>query len=86
MVKDEQLVAQLEEDYTQASLKPRDRAMLDHVVKLTPTPAFVAEDDGQTLRDAGFDDRDVLDIALITSYFAFVNRVADGLGVALEDY
>lgn len=86
MTKDEKLVTQLKEDYTKASLVPKDRAMLDYVAKLTRSPAAVSEDDVQALREAGFDDRAILDIALITAYFAFVNRVADGLGVALEDY
>ena len=85
MTKDEKLVAQLKEDYTKASLGPKDRAMLDYVAKLTRTPAAVSEDDVQALREAGFDDRVILDIALVTAYFAFVNRVADGLGVAPEN-
>ena len=86
MTADEELVTQLKEDYTKASLDPKDRAMLDYVAKLTRTPAAFTEDDVQALREASFDDRAILDIALITAYFAFVNRVADGLGVALEDY
>lgn len=36
------------------------------------------------MRDAGLDDRDILDVAQITAYFAYVNRIADGLGVGLE--
>ena len=84
LVKDEKLAAQLEEDYTRASLNPADRAMLDYVIKLTRTPAAVAAADVQALREAGFDDRAILDIAQLTAYFAFVTRLADGLGVALE--
>ena len=59
--------------------------MLDYAAKLTQTPAAVTEGDVQALRDVGFEDRAVLDIVQITAYFAFVNRLADGLGVALED-
>lgn len=86
MVKDDTLLAQLKEDYAQASLSPADRAMLDYAAKLTRMPATVTCQDVQALRDAGFDDRAILDIAQITAYFAFVNRTADGLGVVLEDY
>jgi uncharacterized peroxidase-related enzyme len=80
------LVNQITEDYTQAPISPADRAMLDYATKLTLTPAAVTADDVQTLRDAGFDDRAILDIAQITAYFAFVNRTADGLGVTQEPY
>lgn len=83
---DETLVAQLKKDYTQADLSPADRAMLDYAAKLTRTQAAVSEADVQALREAGFDDRAILDIAQITAYFAFVTRLADGLGVTLEDY
>jgi uncharacterized peroxidase-related enzyme len=82
---DETLVAHIKADYTQANLSPTDRAMLDYAAKLTRTPAAVSEADVQALRKAGFDDRAILDIAQITAYFAFVTRLADGLGVTLED-
>jgi uncharacterized peroxidase-related enzyme len=84
--KDDALLAQLKEDYTQASLGAADRAMLDYVAKLTLAPATVTRDDVQALRDAGFEDRAILDIAQITAYFALVNRTADGLGVTLENH
>jgi alkylhydroperoxidase family enzyme len=60
--------------------------MLDYVSKLTLSPTDVGEQDVQALRTAGFGDRAILDIALITGYFAFVNRLAEGLGVQLEDH
>ncbi len=84
LIKDERQVAQLKEDYTRASLDLADRMMLDYVAKLTLTPAAVTNDDVQSLREAGFGDRAILDIAQITAYFAFVTRLADGLGVTLE--
>ena len=58
--------------------------MLDFVAKLTRSPGEMAERDLTPLRDAGFDDRAIHDIVLVAAYYAFVNRVADGLGVALE--
>jgi len=78
------LIAQLREDYTQAPLNEADRTMLDYVAKLTETPSAVVEADVEALRQAGFSDRAILDVAQITAYFAFVTRLADGLGVSLE--
>jgi uncharacterized peroxidase-related enzyme len=86
LTRDDELVAQLKEDYRRASLSDGDRAILDYVVKLTHTPSVVTEDDVETLREVGFEDRAILDVAQITAYFAFVTRVADGLGVTTEDY
>ncbi len=62
-----------------------DRAMLDYAVKLTRIPASVTAADVDGLRAAGFDDRGIHDICAIVAYFAFVNRIADGLGVELEE-
>lgn len=83
--KDDARVAQVAEDYRQADVSDREQAMLDYGVKLTREPANVSESDVETLRSAGFSDRDVLDITLITSYFNFVNRIAEGLGVEVTD-
>ena len=58
--------------------------MLDYAVKLTSTPQAMTAQDVQILRDVGFDDRAIHDICNVTAYFAYVNRVADGLGVELE--
>lgn len=80
------LVKALSDDYRGARLAPADLAMLDYVAKLTRAPATVDEADVRRLREAGFDDRAILDICQVTAYYAFVNRLADGLGVELEDY
>ncbi|CAN5754600.1 hypothetical protein BH23ACT4_BH23ACT4_15770 [soil metagenome] len=61
-------------------------AMLDYVDKLTRHPASVGEGDIERLREAGFSDRDVLDICQVTAYYAYVNRIADGLGVEVEGW
>ncbi len=58
--------------------------MLEYVLKLTLTSSQITVDDTERLRNAGFDDREIHDICCITAYFAFVNRVSDGLGVDLE--
>ncbi len=60
--------------------------MLEYVEKLTVTPWDVFGEDVNLLREAGFTDRDVLDICEIASYYAYVNRIADGLGVKLETW
>ncbi len=55
--------------------------MLDYIAKLTLSPANVAPQDLDHLRQAGFDDQGILQINLIASWFNYINRVADGLGV-----
>ncbi len=86
LVRDDALVDQLKEDFRQAPLSVEDHVMLDYVVKLTKRPFAVAESDVEGLREVGFSDRTILDVVQITAYFAFVNRLAGGLGVTLEDY
>jgi uncharacterized peroxidase-related enzyme len=71
----------LRRDHTQANLNNQDRAMLDFVVRLTVQPARLGPDDLARLRAAGFDDRAILQITMITAWFNYVNRVADALGV-----
>lgn len=58
--------------------------MLRYAAKLTLAPTEMTQDDVESLRSVGFDDRAIHDIACIVGYFAFVNRIADGLGVQLE--
>ncbi len=55
--------------------------MLDYAAKLTLTPADMGREDVESLRSHGFDDQAILQINLIASYFNYINRVADGLGV-----
>ncbi len=78
---DQELAAQLARDYTQAELNNADGAMLDYAAKLTNHPARVTPADLQRLRDVGFTDQAILQIKLIASWFNYINRVADGLGV-----
>jgi len=81
---DKGLVGALEKDYTAASISPQDRVMLDYVVKLTKDATKVWKDDIERLRSVGFDDRGILQITLIASWFNYINRVADSLGVGRE--
>lgn len=59
--------------------------MLDYALELTRDPGQIGAAAIDRLRSAGFTDRAIHDICAITAYFAFVNRIADGLGVELED-
>ena len=81
---DEELVAALRRDYTQAPLSKQDRVMLNYVAKITLRAAQVAPADIKGLRHAGFSDQAILQINLIASWFNYINRVADGLGVGRE--
>ncbi len=81
----EQMAAALERDYRTAELNPRERAMLDYASKLTLTPKNVSAEDISRLRAEGLADRAIHDLCAITAYYAFVNRLADGLGVELEE-
>ncbi len=60
--------------------------MLEYAYKLTLEPWSMIKADVETLREANFSDADILDINQVAGYYAFVNRLADGLGVELEDY
>lgn len=84
MTLDKALVDALEKDYTTAPITPQERVMLDYVVKLTKDATKVRKDDIDGLRTAGYDDRAILQIALIASWFNYINRVADSLGVGRE--
>ncbi len=70
-------------DYTTADLDPQTRGMLDYAVKLTREPWAMQETDVQALRDLRLSDEQILSVNLITCMFSFLNRLADGLGVAL---
>ena len=58
--------------------------MLDYVAQLTKDATRLSENNHQKLRSAGFDDQGILQITLIASWFNYINRVADALGVGRE--
>ena len=84
MTLDKALVQALEEDYTTAPITPQERVMVDYVVKLTKDATRCSKNDIAGLRAAGFDDRGILQITLIASWFNYINRVADAVGVGRE--
>ena len=78
------MVEALQRDYPSAPIAEQDRTMLDYVVKLTKDATKVSPADHDKLRTAGFDDRGILQITLIASWFNYINRVADALGVGRD--
>jgi len=83
---DDDLVAAVEQDWTTAPLSPERRAMLNFAVKLTRTPSAMNNSDVEDLRNVGFSDRDILDIVEVVAYYAYANRIADGLGIETEPW
>jgi uncharacterized peroxidase-related enzyme len=81
---DTDLVQTIRTDYTKANLNEQDRAMLDYVAQLTKDATKIGPSDLDRLRAVGFDDKAILQINLIASWFNYINRVADGLGVGRE--
>ena len=84
MALDVALVKALVEDYEHAPLSTADRAMLDYVSELTRDATRIGRKDHERLRAVGFDDRAILQITLIASWFNYINRVADALGVGRD--
>jgi uncharacterized peroxidase-related enzyme len=75
------MVRALTEDYTTAPISAQDRVMIDFVVQLTKDATKISPADHDRLRAVGFDDTAILQITLIASWFNYINRVADALGV-----
>jgi uncharacterized peroxidase-related enzyme len=78
------LVAALEDDYREAPISAQEKVMLDYVVQITRDSTRISPADHERLRAAGFDDKGILQITLIASWFNYINRVADALGVGRE--
>jgi len=81
---DEKLVESLRVDFRTAAISAQDRVMLDYVEALTKDATRIGKEDHEKLRAAGFDDRGILQITLIASWFNYINRVADALGVGRD--
>jgi uncharacterized peroxidase-related enzyme len=82
---DEALVDAIRRDFRKAPLSVQDRTMLEYVEKITRDATQVGREDHDRLRAAGFDDRGIVQITLIASWFNYINRVADALGVGRAD-
>jgi len=64
----------------------REKSIIPYARKLTSTPYLCKRKDIELLRSVGLSDKAILQINLVINYFNYVNRLADGLGVELEDY
>ena len=84
MTLDEDLMNALREDFRTAPLSEQDRTMLDYVAQLTKDATRITPEYHERLRAVGFDDRGILQITLIASWFNYINRVADALGVGRD--
>ncbi len=80
----EEMVEALRKDFRSAPISEQNKAMLEYVVKLTRDATRCSPEDHAKLRAVGFDDRGILQITLIASWFNYINRVADALGVGRE--
>ena len=72
-------------DYTQADLDDQTRGMLDFAVNLTKNPSGNKKADIERLSSLGLDDQQILSTVLITCNFNFMTRLADGLGVEVQE-
>lgn len=86
MLRDDDLLAAVEADWRAAPLDDRRKAILAYAEKLTVTPWEVGRADVDELRAVGLSERDVLDVCQVVAYYAYANRIADGLGVEVEPW
>ena len=70
--------------WRQAPISGRVRALFDYAERLTRAPSSLSKSDVDHLRATGLTDREILSLVEVIAYFNFVNRLAEGLGVALE--
>jgi uncharacterized peroxidase-related enzyme len=78
-------LVQHKEDWRQADIEPRLKGMLEYAEQLTTHPTGTGSEHIEKLRHVGLSDRDILDLNEVVAYFNYVNRIAEGLGVELED-
>ena len=80
------MVDRFARDWRTAGLEPSTAALLEYADKLTRSPSAVGQRDVDVLRAAGWNDRAVTDATQVCSYFNYINRIADGLGVDPEEW
>lgn len=85
MTLEDDLIDKLRNDYDNAPITPAERAMCDYAIQLTKDAVKIHPGHIDKLREAGFDDTAILQITLIASWFNYINRVADALGVGREE-
>ncbi|HET7846453.1 MAG TPA: peroxidase [Acidimicrobiia bacterium] len=85
-VDDQQMVDRFAVDWRTAGLDDATAALLDFAEKLTDECAAVGREDVELLRSHGFDDQGISSCVQVVAYFNYINRIAEGLGVAMEDW
>ena len=80
------MVDRFAKDWRMSGLDRATKALLSYAEKLTTDPAACGQSDIDVLRHNGWDDRAIHDATQIASYFNYINRIADGLGVEPEDW
>jgi len=81
---DEDMVRALQDDYKSAPISEQNLVMLNYVVQITKDATRISPKDHERLRAVGFEDKGILQITLIASWFNYINRVADALGVGRD--
>jgi uncharacterized peroxidase-related enzyme len=79
-----ELVQAIQDDFRSAPIGEKDRVMLDYVETLTRDATRIGKEHHERLRAVGFDDKGILQVTLIASWFNYINRVADALGVGRD--
>jgi uncharacterized peroxidase-related enzyme len=82
---DPELASHVMHDFSQADLDPQTKGMLEYAAKLTKNPTSMEKSDVERLRQLGLTDEQILSVVLITCNFNFMTRLADGLGVEVDD-
>jgi uncharacterized peroxidase-related enzyme len=82
---DENLIESLRNDYENAPITEAERVMCDYVVQLTKDAVKIHPGHHEKMRAVGFDDTAILQITLIASWFNYINRVADSLGIGRDE-
>ncbi len=73
-------------DWQTAPLSEKEKALLSYAEKLTRMPSAITESDIRDLRACGWTDEDIHDATQVISYFNYINRIADGLGVEPDEW
>ena len=73
-------------DWRTAPLTEGEKALCAYAVKLTMTPSAMSHQDVESLREAGWTDEDIHDATQVIAYFNYINRIADALGVQVDEW
>jgi len=77
-------VEQIKKDWREARLDDKTKAMLAFAEKITEDASQIKSQDIQSLQEIGLTDEEILDVVLIASFFNYMDRIADSLGVEID--